>query len=115
MRFLNRRLMAVLTRTVLAGCLVVLAAACAGVPGTRPTYRVVSTEPIGPLLDVRLEWAWPSRAAVLSSDAHLSLLFRAADGCTEMLTAAGITNGFAFLLELYFQTTSAIAISVVQA
>ncbi len=86
---------------------------CAGVPGTHPSYRVVSTQPIGPLLDVRVEWT--SRASVVSSDAKFSLLFRSADTCTEILTpgaeleygSGGLTGG----LRLGEQTCDAIGIS----
>lgn len=57
--------------------------ACAGVPGTRPTYRVVSVELVGPLIDATLEWT--SRAAPVSSDRLRSLLFPDIESCRALL------------------------------
>ena len=59
--------------------LTALLASCAGVPGTSPSYRVVSAVAIGPLLEIQLEWT--SRAAAVSSDARRSLLFVASEEC----------------------------------
>lgn len=101
---------------VLAGLLLVMAAACAGVPGTRPSYRVVSTEQIGPLLDVRLEWT--SSASIVSSDAHLSLLFRSADDCTEMISVGTeldyLPGGLTGSLRLAERSCDAVGISALR-
>jgi len=58
---------------------------CSAVLGPRPTYRVVSAAPIGPLLDVRLESA--ARAAAGASDAKQSLLFPNTDECRGLFEA----------------------------
>ncbi len=101
---------------ILAGVLLVLGSACAGVPGTRPSYRVVSTQRIGPLLDVRLEWT--SRASVVSSDAKLSLLFASADVCTEMIKVGAefdyIPGGLTGGLRLGEQICEAVGISALR-
>jgi hypothetical protein len=63
--------------------------ACAGVPGTHPSYRVDSTQVIGPLLDVRMEWT--SSLSVGSSDRRISLLFENAE-CAEWLVPGAIVE-----------------------
>lgn len=104
---------AVLAKVASSGVLLVLGAACAGIPGTHPSYRVVSTERIGPLLDVRLEWT--SRASSISSDSQLSLLFRSADDCTKKITVGTevdyLPGGLTGSLRLGDQSCDAVGIS----
>ena len=104
---------AVLTGVVLTSLFLMIGFACAGVPGTRPSYRVVSIEQIGPLVDVRLEWT--SRASLVSSDARLSLLFPSASDCTAMIQVGTevdfLPGGLTGSLQLGEQRCDAVGIS----